>query len=142
MSKKLQYVALLASQRCHVLGDYEAAQSFLLFNTVEVSNFNYYTSLIDCKKYAILIASHFYDRGNYWAPFDNRLNYTYMGCAVSLFYKSGCNVCYYQDDEGADKLKLNIVPPNINLGLESYNDSFWTQFTGKSKLILISISYR
>ena len=42
--------------------------------------------------------------------------------------------CFYQNDKGADKLKANIVSPNININLESYNDSFWTQFPGKSKL--------
>ncbi len=51
-----------------------------------------------------------------------------MGCAVSIVNSVGCNVCYYQDEKGGDKLKLNIVPAGVNIDLESYNDSFWTQY--------------
>ena len=68
-----------------------------------------------------------------WYPKDtdryhNLTIYTYMGCAVSFVDNTGCHVCYFQPDEGAVKLKLNIVSPEVNIDLESYSDSFWTQY--------------
>jgi len=128
VSKKLQYVALLAAQRCHVLGKDKAVESFRLFVTDIKSSFDYNTSSTECEKIA---AAYFYQEPT---SFGFELKNTYMSCAVSIVNYTACQVCFYQNDKGADKLKANIVSPNININLESYNDSFWTQFPGKSKL--------
>ena len=141
VSKKLQYVALLTAQRCHVIGCIEAGESLQLFNTEGDDLFEYTTRSIECKKYAVDRASYFYDSEN-WNLLNKRFDYTYLGCAVSILNSIAYHVCKYQTDKGADKLRLNILPTTNNMDLESYNDSFWTRFTGKSKLILISISFR
>jgi len=36
-------------------------------------------------------------------------------------------------------MELDIVPSDVNLDLESYNDSFCTQFPGKLKFIFTKI---
>ena len=127
-SKKLQYVALLATQRCHVLNSIEkSTNSLQLFNTNYQYDPNYNTSINNCKKNALARASGLYyleDLIGYEKIFPS----IYMGCAVSIVNSVECHVCYYQDDKGGDKLKLNIVPAGVNIDLESYNDSFWTQF--------------
>jgi hypothetical protein len=42
-----------------------------------------------------------------------------MGCAISIVDSIGHQVCYYQNEIGADKLKLNIMPSEVNIDLES-----------------------
>ena len=132
-SKKLQYVALLTAQRCHVLGPKKAVESFLLFNTAASYGFNYNQSINECKKNAVSTVLDWYESEN-WAPLDKEENFSYVGCAVSIFDTTAFHVCYYQIEKGADKLKLDIVPTDTNIDLESYKDSFWTQFPGKSKI--------
>ncbi len=154
-SKKLQYVALLAAQRCHVLDMKttsdsfrlfnKAAESFLLFNTNAISGKQQKTSINKCKEIGVELASYLYDsrmllateneeNGLYdenWAvsaQIRHVETYSSMGCAVSIVNSTSCQVCYYQGDKGADKLKLDIVPTWVNIDLVSYNDSFWTQF--------------
>ena len=147
-SKKLQYVALLAAQRCQEFKSAkkatDAVKSLQLFNTTGDRDDS---NSFECKTRAFDRAFSLYERvkecdfdcayfGDYNEKMDllkNILNYTYMGCAVSLYpYKyKRCDVCYYQNDQGVEKLKLNILPPNISIDLESYNNSFWTQFHGK-----------
>ena len=139
-SKKLQYAALLAAQRCHVLGEEKAVESIglfntgwsggMLFNTGWSGGINRNTSSTECKQNAVILASDLYDLG-YWNPLDKNKNYSYMGCAISIVDSTACQGCYYKDDKGADKLELDIVPSDVNLDLESYNDSFWTHFPGK-----------
>jgi hypothetical protein len=123
-SKKLQYVALLAVQR---------SKTLKIFNTEISYGSDFNTSLIKCTKSAVKFASTWYEFEN-WTPLDKKENYTYMGCAISIVDSIGHQVCYYQNDIGADKLKLNIMPSEVNIDLESYNDSFWTQFQGKQKI--------
>jgi hypothetical protein len=129
-SKKLQYVALLAAKRCHVLGEEKTVESIGLFNTGWSGGINRNTSSTECKQNAVILASDLYDLG-YWNPLDKNKNYSYMGCAISIVDSTACQGCYYKDDKGADKLELDIVPSDVNLDLESYNDSFWTHFPGK-----------
>jgi len=130
-SKKLQYAALLAAQRCYVLGEEKAVKSIGLFNTGWSGGINRNTSSTDiCKQNAVILASDLYDLG-YWNPLDKNKNYSYMGCSISIVDSTACQGCYYKDDKGADKLELDIVPSDVNLDLESYNDSFWTHFPGK-----------
>ena len=129
-SKKLQYVALLTAQKCHELGRIKARESFLLFNT-GWSTLTLPTSIDECKENAVRKASTWYDWGG-WTALNEEEDYSYMGCAVSIINSTACHICYYQDDKGADKLELDIVPPEVNIDLKSYNDSFWTQFPGKN----------
>jgi hypothetical protein len=130
-SKKLQYVALLTAQRFHVLNDIKkAVESLKLLNTGFAYGLYDYTSINECQNNAVNLASEWYELES-WPPLDKEQNVNYMGCAVSIVNNLGCNVCYYQTEKGADKLKLNILPVELNIDLESYNDSFWTQFKGK-----------
>ena len=129
VSKKLQYVALLAAQRCHVLGNNTSDISSLLFNTVKDSGFVYNTSSIECQE--IVNRQKYVDNFRVRDTMSERSNSSYMGCGISILNSLGCYVCYYQDEKGADKLKLNILPPNNNIELVLYNDSFWTHFQGK-----------
>ena len=160
VSKKLQFVALLAAQRCRfVLNVTEEGTDNLIkgnlykfFNIVDnlqifstigycynTSSIGYNRSSIECKKNAVNEASDGHELENIWIPLLKEENITYMGCAFSIVNNTGFHSCYFQIDEGADKLELNIVPPDFNIDLESYNDSFWTQFQGKSNLKLIII---
>ena len=142
VSKKLQYVALLAVQKCHVFNSTDKntvlknmdkiADSLKLLNTGFQASFEGNLSINKCKAHAVDMASNWYDKG-YWTPLDDSFRYTYMGCAISIVDSTGYQVCYYQNDKGANKLRLNILPANINIDLESYKDSFWTQFKGNIK---------
>jgi len=113
-----------------------------MFNTIgsDIISINTYYSITECKKNAIYTASSWYDLGHS-ALLDRKEDYSYMGCAVSIINSTACHVCYYQEDKGADKLELDIVPPEVNIDLKSYNDSFWTQFPGKniSQMIIIDV---
>ena len=143
VSKKLQYVALLTAQKSRVLGGNKARKSFLLFNTgwstITLVAFSLATSTNEFKENAVMTASGWYDSPENWTALNKEENYRYIGCAVSFFDSTGYHVCYYQNDKGADKLKLNILPPGVNIDLESYNDSFWNQFQGKLNLKVIII---
>ena len=131
VSKKLQYVALQAAQRCHVFNDIVGAvESFLLFNTVGNYGLDSNISSTECKSNAVEMASDWYDLEN-WTALDKEFNFTYMGCAIEIVDSTACHVCYYQTDKGADKLEQEIIPAEVNIDLESYKDSYWTQFPGK-----------
>ncbi len=136
--RKLQYVALLTAQRCNVTlmsdGSDEVLLKMPLFMTHAKKSHLVNTSFFECKSSAIEAASKWYDEGSYWDPLNKEKNHSYMGCAFSIVDSIECNVCYYQNDTSADKLELNIVPAGVNIDLESYDDSFWTQFDGKSNL--------
>ena len=138
-SKKLKYVALLAAQRCSVLGMKKAVESIGPFNTGSSFGYTYNTSSIGFKQNAVNQVSSWYDWGHWTALIDRKEDYSYMGCAVSIINSTACHICYYQDDKGADKLELDIVPPEVNIDLKSYNDFFWTQFPGKLKFIFTKI---
>ena len=133
LSKKLQYIALLAAQRCHE-GGRMAVESLKMFNTESIYDLTNNTSITECKNNAINKASNWYEWLMYWLLLNKEENYTHIGCAISIVENTGCHVCYYHGDKGADNLELDIVPLEINIDLESYNDSFWTQFQGKSIL--------
>ena len=141
--RKLQYVALLAAQRCNVslMSDDidRATLKMQLFMTDVKPSPLVNISAIECQNNAVSVASEWYDWVNDWAPLNKEKNESYMGCALSIVDSVECNVCYYQNDTSADKLELNIVPAGVEIDLESYNDSFWTQFDGKSNLKLIII---
>ncbi len=62
--KKLQYVALLAAQRCSVLGMEKAVESIGPFNTGSSFGYTYNTSSIGCKKNAVNQVSSWYDWGH------------------------------------------------------------------------------
>ncbi len=105
VSKKLQYVALLAAQRCHVLGGNKALESLQLFNTVSYYALKYNNRSNGCHMYA-LYKPPILDEPGPWYPKDtdiyhNETIYTYMGCAVSFVDNTGCHVCYFQPDQGA-----------------------------------------
>ena len=136
--QKLQYVALLTAQRSNVtlMSDDSDGVSLKmkLFMTYVKKSRLVNISSFECKSIAVEAASKWYDEGNYWDPLNMEKNESYMGCAFSIVDSIECNVCYYQNDTSADKLELNIVPAGVNIDLESYDDSFWTQFDGKSNL--------
>jgi hypothetical protein len=126
VSQKLQYVALQAAQRSYPLNSIaKAVESFLLFSTVVHYGLDNNISSIECKTHAVNRASDWYE---YWVPLYKDSEYTYLGCAISIVNSTGYQVCYLQSDKGADNLELNIVPPGVYIDLESYSDSFWTQF--------------
>ena len=99
-------------------------------NTIDNKAFSLYERVKECD----FDCAYFGDYNEKMDLLKNILNYTYMGCAISIVNSVEYHVCYYLKDKGADKLKLNIVPEGVNIDLESYNDSFWTQFPGKSKI--------
>ena len=127
VSKKLQYVALLAAQRCseNVENKEEVLKKTNPYDTGEMSIIQDYANIDECEKNAIILSESWYKNRNYWIALNDDQKYKYLGCAVSIKYEVGCHVCYYQGEKGHIKLQNNYVPRQSQIDLKSYADNFW-----------------
>ena len=135
VSKKLQYVALLAAQRCseNVENKEEVLKKTKLFKTDRMSIIQKKVNIDECGKKAFLVSESWYENRFYWTALNDDQNYKYLGCAVSIKNEDSCHVCFYQGEKGNIKLQNNKAPRYSHIDLKSYDDNFWNSYENKMK---------